>query len=145
MQVNPLTLDDWRDAVSSAKKNTMRGVDGWSTTEMRALPCGWVRPLLSLFDRISRLATWPRQLSVWLLVLLRQSAQQVADWSVLRPISVASLTYRLWSRMHTKRMMIHASSLALPFTTPRLSARAIWGWLAESMSSRSIQVSRWPG
>eukprot|EP00438_Fugacium_kawagutii_P008453 Skav217434 [mRNA] locus=scaffold1729:263093:266058:+ [translate_table: standard] len=114
----------------------MRGIDGWSTLELRALPRAWVQPLLDLFARVVALRQWPRQLAVWLLILLRKTDTVVPTWDLLRPISVASLPYRIWSRMYTKRMMTHAVQLSLPFISPRLSTRALWGWLAETIASR---------
>eukprot|EP00438_Fugacium_kawagutii_P000813 Skav235098 [mRNA] locus=scaffold711:123242:131735:- [translate_table: standard] len=140
-----LDFSDWRQAVNAAKTHTMRGVDGWSAAELKALPEGWVLPLLRLFDAIAAQGHWPRQLSIWLLILLRKTDASVADWSTLRPISVASLTYRVWSRMCTFHMMKHARRLALPFVAPHLSTRSIWGWLAERIACQYRQRSTMSG
>eukprot|EP00438_Fugacium_kawagutii_P004973 Skav222404 [mRNA] locus=scaffold4422:467384:476455:+ [translate_table: standard] len=145
--MDPFVLDfsDWCQAVQAAKTHTMRGVDGWSAAELTALPRGWVLPLLRLFGAIAGQGHWPRQLSVWLLILLRKTDASVADWSALRPISVASLTYRIWSRMCTSHMMRHARRLALPFVAPQLSTRSIWGWLAERIACQYRQRSTMSG
>eukprot|EP00438_Fugacium_kawagutii_P035419 Skav202009 [mRNA] locus=scaffold1829:120856:132547:- [translate_table: standard] len=145
--MEPFTLDfsDWCHAVQAAKTHTMRGVDGWSAVELKALPEGWVLPLLRLFSVIAGQGHWPRQLSIWLLILLRKTDASVADWSALRPISVASLTYRIWSRMCTFHMMRHARPLALPFVAPHISTRSIWGWLAERIACQYRQRSTMSG
>eukprot|EP00438_Fugacium_kawagutii_P016749 Skav228882 [mRNA] locus=scaffold2395:202260:205295:+ [translate_table: standard] len=134
-----LSLDDWKRALLQAKVHTMRGIDGWTTTELRMIPDGYVLPLLELFQAVAEAGQWPRQLSVWLVILLRKSDAAVADWSSLRPISVASLTYRIWSRMCTAHLMRHARTLSLPFVAPHLSARSIWGWLGERIASQYRQ------
>ena len=135
----PLCWDDWVVAVHSAKKKTMRGIDGWSAKELCMLPRDVVELLLKLFDQIATWGHWPVQLTTWLLVLLRKSDCQTPDWSLLRPISVAGLVYRIWSRMQTKRLMIRARSLSTTLVSPALSTKAIWTFLGDLISKRSSQ------
>lgn len=144
MASGPLTLEDWKRAIGAAKTHTMRGVDGWSTTELRHLPDQWVLPLLELFARILQLGSWPRQLSVWLLILLRKSDKTVADWSLLRPISVASLTHRIWSRMYTMRMLTHGPCHCVTFCGSAFERPRHMG-LVVSADSYTLSFRRRPG
>ena len=132
----PLSLCDWRDAVKSAKTRTMRGIDGWTATELRWLPDSVVTLLLLLFDQVRQSREWPKQLTTWLLILLRKSPVPSPDWSLIRPISVAGLIYRIWSRMQTRRLMAHARSLSDMLVSPALSTKAIWTFLADLISHR---------
>ena len=137
----PLCWDDWVSAVRSAKKRTMRGVDGWSAKELCLLPRDVVELLLCLFDQVSRWKSWPVQLTTWLLVLLRKTDNPSPDWSLLRPISVAGLVYRIWSRMQTKRLMVRARHLSNLLVSPVLSTKAIWTFIGDLISKRTTEGS----
>ena len=135
----PLSFEDWQLAVRSAKKKTMRGVDGWTPTELAWLPQSVVELLFSLFEAISTSGSWPVQLTTWLLVLLRKSSVPSPSWALIRPISVAGLVYRIWSRMQTRRFMQHARLLAVPLVSPSLSTRAIWTFVSDLIAKRVSQ------
>ena len=135
----PLCWDDWVQAVHSAKKHIMRGVDGWSAKELCLLPRDVVELLFKLFDQINEWGAWPVQLTTWLLVLLRKTDSPSPDWSLLRPISVAGLVYRIWSRMQTKRLMVRARLLSTTLVSPALSTKAIWVFLGDLISKRSSE------
>ena len=96
----PLSLEDWKFALRSAKSSSMRGVDGWGVKELRLVPHELVWALLNLYGYIEQGGEWPSRLTHWMLIVLRKTDLQPADWTMLRPISVAGLLYSLWSRMH---------------------------------------------
>lgn len=125
------TFKEWQDALASAKTSTMRGVDSWSPKELRRLPETLVRPLLDLFSAIEQGAMWPTQLTTWLVILLRKNSDPVPAWGGIRPISVAGLVYRIWSRIRVKHFLHHVERFAPPLVNPRLSTKAIWCMLAD--------------
>lgn len=61
----PLQLQDWKRALRSARKRTMRGADGWSVQELLWLSDEFTSLLLRIFQRAEQLACWPEQLSTW--------------------------------------------------------------------------------
>ena len=128
--------------MKSAKKRTMRAIDGWTANELRWLPDSVVTLLLLLFDQVRVSRVWPVQLTTWLLILLRKSPVPSPDWSLIRPISVAGLVYRIWSRMQTRRLMIHARSLSDMLVSPALSTKAIWTFLADLIARRISEGSK---
>ena len=136
VQLPPLQWDDWSLALESAKKQTMRGVDGWSVKELSWLPFSVIQLLFQVFDQVMSSRKWPVQLTTWLLVLLRKTPEQSPDWSLLRPISVAGLVYRIWSRIQTRRLMVHARSLSSLLASPALSTKAIWTFISDLVSHR---------
>ncbi len=82
----------------------MCGTDNWSIPELKLLPDVIVEILLGLelFNAIEQTEMqWPTQLSKWLLVVLRKTDSATPDWTLLRPISVAGILYRIWARMRT--------------------------------------------
>ncbi len=129
----PLSLEDWKFALKSAKSSSMRGVDGWGVKELRLVPDELVKVLLNLYGYIEQGGEWPSQLTHWMLIVLRKTDLQPADWTMLRPISVAGLLYRLWSRMRTRQFLRHCHTFKVPLVAPNLSTRAIWYFLADKL------------
>ena len=125
-----IQFEDWKAALSRAKTTSMRGTCGWSVCELRSLPPCVVSPLLRIFKAIEVTATWPRQLQQWLVVLLRKE-EGIPEWNSVRPISVASVVYRVWSKIRTRQMMEICQVHALPTVGPRLSTRSLWGFVAD--------------
>ena len=126
----PLTFGDWSRALSKAKSTSMRGSCGWSVGELRMLPEQAIQPLLRLFRVLEQGGRWPRQLQTWMLVLLRKEAG-IPTWKSVRPISVASVVYRLWARMRTYQLLGICQEKALPTVGPRLSTRSLWGFVSD--------------
>ena len=114
----PLSLEDWKVALRSAKTSSMRGIDGWGVKELRLVPDELVAVLLKLYGYIEQGGKWPAQLTHWMLIVLRKTDVQPADWTMLRPISVAGLLYRLWSRMRTRQFLQHCRMFKVPLVAP---------------------------
>ena len=136
MDFPPLTLEDWKQSLRSAKRRTMRGADGWSVQELLWLPDHITMCLLRIFHHVETCGKWPDQLSTWVLVLLRKTDDPCPAWSAVRPITIAGVTYRLWSRVRTAQFMRHARSIAKPLVAPCLSTRAIWTFLGDLISRK---------
>ena len=136
MQLPPLSLHDWKQSLASAKRRTMRGADGWSVQELLWLPDVITEVLLRILQRVEDTGKWPQQLTTWVLVLLRKTADPCPTWSLVRPITVAGVTYRMWSRVRTAQFMRHARSIAKPLVSPCLSTKAIWTFLGDLISRK---------
>ena len=67
----------------------MRGIDGWDIKELRLVPDCLVELLLKLYGYIEKGGKWPVQFTHWMLIVLRKTDVQPADWTMLRPIAVA--------------------------------------------------------
>ena len=132
----PLCLSDWHRALKSARKRTMRGADGWSVQELSWLSDGFTELLLRLFRAVEALKQWPEQLSTWVLILLRKNDDVCPTWSCIRPITVAGVCYRIWSRVRTAQFMVHAKDIAKPLVSPSLSTRAIWTFLSDLIAQK---------
>ena len=121
--LSPLTFDDWHRAVSRTKHHTMPDVDGFSQADLALLPPPLVQPLLRIFSWVEADGSWPKLLCIWLVVLLRKVPSGPVTWDLIRPISVAGLLYRVWSKMRTAAMVRHAESLA----SETVRSRCLWG------------------
>ena len=129
-RLEDVTFQDWQSALGRAKAASMRGTCGWSVTELRCLPEEAVLPLLRIFTQVERGMPWPKQLQQWLVILLRKE-EGIPEWSSVRPISVASVVYRVWSRIRTRQLLMMLQCSALPTVGPRLSTRSLWGFVAD--------------
>eukprot|EP00438_Fugacium_kawagutii_P015502 Skav201350 [mRNA] locus=scaffold2643:37261:41997:+ [translate_table: standard] len=136
VDLGPLSLEVWEATLGMSNTSTMRGTDAWTIKELRQVPPAFVRLLLELLQACETQATWPRQLTQWLLILLRKNGAKVPSWDLLRPISVAGITYRLWGRMRCRQLLVHANSLRMPLVSPKLSTRALWYFLTDLISTR---------
>ena len=133
----PVSFADWRAALAKAKVATMRGTCGWSVGELRLLPEKAVLPLLRLFATVEKGGCWPKQLQTWLLVLLRKE-EGIPTWKSVRPISVASVVYRIWARIRTSQLLQLCHEQALPTVGPRLSTRSLWGYVADFVAEEEV-------
>eukprot|EP00435_Cladocopium_sp_Y103_P001735 s1756_g1.t1 len=91
---------------------------------------------IPILQQVERCGEWPNQLSTWALVLLRKTSDPCPTWSMVRPITIAGLTYRIWSRVRTAQFMRLACSNAKPLVSPCLSTRAIWTFLSDLISRK---------
>ena len=131
-----VTFGDWKAALGKAKTASMRGTCGWSVSELRRLPEVAVLPLLRIFRAIEKGCAWPKQLQQWLVVLLRKE-EGIPEWNSVRPISVASVVYRIWSRIRTRQLLALCQSFALPTVGPRLSTRSLWGYVVDFVAEEA--------
>eukprot|EP00435_Cladocopium_sp_Y103_P013827 s4592_g3.t1 len=136
MSLPPLCLDDWKRSLQSAKRRTMRGADGWSVQELHWLPDAFSELLIRILRQVEQSGIWPQQLSTWVLVLLRKTNDPFPTWSMVRPIMIAGVVYRIWSRVRTAQFMRHARTIAKPLASPCLSTRAIWTFLGDLISRK---------
>ena len=74
--------------------------------------------------------------------MLRKSNVSDIDWTLLRPISVAGMLYRIWARMRTKQFLAHCSTFKTSLVSPSLSTRGVWCYLADKLDSTYAQGHR---
>ena len=133
----PLTISHWHHALRTSKSSTMCGTDNWCIPDLKLLPDSLASILLDIYNSVETSGiSWPVQLSNWLLVVLRKTDCDTPDWTLLRPISVAGILYRLWARMRTVDCMRHCKSFRTPLVAPNLSTRAIWYFLSDYLDQQ---------
>ena len=137
--LGPLCWEQWSRALKSAKSSSMRGTDSWSVTELKRLPQSVVEVLLSIFNAVEDGNQWPEQLTHWKLIVLRKSGTVDVDWTILRPISVAGMLYRIWARMRTAQFLAHCATFKRPMVSPTLSTRAVWCFIADKIDFEFAQ------
>ena len=100
----PITVDDFRVSIRSAKKWTMRGSDSFTPMELSLLPDAFIQVLLDIYRVIEKTGTWPLQLLKSFVVFLPKEEGDIG-WKGIRPITVAPLIMRLFSRIRARQLI----------------------------------------
>ena len=110
-QLLDLTVDGPALRFMAAKvfTHTSVGADGFRPRELRLLPDEWFDGLAVLFNYIVANDLWPSLLLISNVALIPKSeeAKTAAD---LRPITIFSLLYRLWSSSVSKQIIVTCDS-----------------------------------
>ncbi|CAE8689794.1 unnamed protein product [Polarella glacialis] len=99
------TLDvrDYRRAISKARSHSALGGDQWSVPELRAFPDEEVEVISEIFESLSNEEIpWDDHSLVGIIVMIAKIAKPLGG-SDCRPLTIFSMIYRLWSRMHCAR------------------------------------------
>ena len=105
LQLEPITMQQWRRAVKKLKSTAARGTDGISKADLLYMTDEHTQWLLCLLDRIETgQQHWPKQ---WLTGIIHaiakhDSAHTPGDF---RPIHLFVITYRLWASIRTKQTL----------------------------------------
>eukprot|EP00665_Eupelagonemidae_sp_cell47_P009218 gene9219-8160_t len=103
MKLEPLTAADLRRTLNRMSSQQACGMDGWRVAELKALPDVLLERLADVLNWVETTATWPAALENALVSLIPKGAGgRPLD---LRPISVASVVYRLWAATRCREVM----------------------------------------
>ena len=97
-----------------SKKLSMRGADGWSVVELDKLPRPIFILLRHILDHAESCGAW-RSLLTKTWVVLLPKVEGSLSWKEVRPISIASMLYRLYARIRTRQILNRLPPKVLPF------------------------------
>jgi len=110
MDYTRIEPQDLEKAIQGTKAKSARGSDGFSTMDLRKIPTNLWQLLCDIFHAIEKDgADWPQ---LWMLaktLCLPKVSNPTTPFDV-RPVTILSKTYRLWSRIRGKQIAIHLSS-----------------------------------
>ena len=109
MTVDLTDLELWREAISTLKSKSARGICGWYSDEIKYVLNSDLafQHLVTIFSGITHFPSWLMQTNI-APVMKMEEAKTAAD---IRPITVYPMIYRLWSRTTSRRILkIWASS-----------------------------------
>lgn len=95
-------LQDWMDAIATAKATSSPGVDGFTFQELKLLPKSLIS---SLIKYVGQLDKFPAYLMLARTIPLPKKQQLSAENS--RPITILATLYRLWGRVCGQRCIRH--------------------------------------
>ena len=114
MNYQEISFEEWQEALYCSKKHSMRGADGWSVVELGKLPRPIFTLLRHIFDHAESCGAWPTLLTKTWVVLLPK-VEGSLSWKEVRPISIASMLYRLYARIRTRQILNRLPPKVLPF------------------------------
>ena len=100
----PLDCTVLRREIQKKRARTAKGLDGVSLTDLKHMPDGVLQSYCSFYDHAETRGRWPDQLTVGRVASIAKGPcpASAADF---RPITVLSLGYRLWSSVHSRRLI----------------------------------------
>eukprot|EP00438_Fugacium_kawagutii_P005392 Skav210137 [mRNA] locus=scaffold1493:168850:173052:- [translate_table: standard] len=115
-------LETWKWAVKALNPATARGSCGWSASELQMLPVACIADLKAACDQMIP-SGFPTFLMRARVVALCKKAGSFSP-SDVRPITVLSLIYRLWSKVATRSVFLCWGDLFPPSVTGFLPKRS---------------------
>ena len=109
MPYTPITSAQIKNALQGTKIRSARGGDGFSTMDLRKLPCELHEWLADIFHVCEQGSAWPGR---WMLAkthCLPKGFQPKSPLDI-RPVTVLGKTYRLWSKIRSQQVMAHLGS-----------------------------------
>ena len=105
LQLDPISLTDWRATIIHMKQRAARGLDGFSRDDMKWMDQSHTEWLLHRLNAIELgEQDWPQQLLHATVVWLEKYAGACQP-AGFRPITIFSVIYRLWSSLRTRQML----------------------------------------
>ena len=82
-EFSPISVNDFRVSIRSAKKWTMRGAESFTPAELSFLPDAFIQSLLNIYRVIEETGKWPSQLLKSFVVFLPKEEGDI-DWTTGR-------------------------------------------------------------
>ena len=128
MSFEPITIQQWKQALQSKKRKTASGADGVSRTDLLQMPDKLTQCLLDLINDAEQGLPWPTQAMVGIVAAIAKvpNARGVTQF---RPITVLTLFYRTWATIRAKQCLKELAELtpySLLGNIPRRSAKQLW-------------------
>ena len=127
----------WLDSLRGVKKLTARGADGFSTKDCYLIKGELLTWLIRILKSIENGNPWPKQWVLARVVVLSKGSEPKTPLDV-RPISVLSKFYRLWSRLRSLEVLHHIGGLMPPqvsATSGGVSADLLAAYTADQIES----------
>ena len=103
----------WVDSLRGVKKLTARGADGFSTRDCTLIQGELLSSLLQILQHVESGDRWPQQWVLARVVVLSKGYEPKTPLDI-RPISILSKFYRLWSRLRSLEVLKHIGKLMPP-------------------------------
>ena len=113
MDHQPITANMLQEAIQTTKIKSARGVDGFSTLDLRKLPWSAWDVLAHLLNHIEAGNLWP---DCWMTAktLCLPKSMDSASPLAIRPVTILSKIYRLWARIRGQDIAKHLASQVPP-------------------------------
>ena len=128
----------WRHVVKTIPNKSSRGACSFSKRELLHMPQNLLAVLFSMYAAFESGVTWPTRWAVARVVCLKKGTT-AKDPTDLRPITILSRIYRVWSAYRSSQILQHISKLVPPAiagTCGKTSADALVGLTTMTIDQR---------
>lgn len=100
-------------AIQTTKVRSARGVDGFSTMDLRKLPSCVMNFLALILQHVEQFHVWPVAWTTAKTICLPKTEHAESPFDI-RPVTITAKVYRLWGQVRGKQAAVHLSSLIPP-------------------------------
>ena len=142
IQLPPISVEVWKDALRRYKKRAARGPDAYSHYDLRHMPRAYMQQLLDFLHEIERGSRqWPEQWTIGFVLSLLKPDRSPESVNAFRPIVILSVIYRTWASVRARQLLSALEPLmpsqALGYM-PGREATSLWYQL-EALIELSVQ------
>ena len=99
----PLSGSDLKRTLAR-QKGKAAGPEGWRPEELWSWPAPALDLLAAFLNKVEQGSSWPRALRQWRQVHLSKPGKPAGELGSLRPISIGSAVYRMWSATRIRQL-----------------------------------------
>ena len=110
----PFCPREWNDMMKGVKNRSARGACGFSMLDVKRLPSALLLWLFSLYEAVESGMQWPARLTIARVTMLSKPGEEINKPLGVRPITILSTLYRLWSRYRSLQVLKFLGQIVPP-------------------------------
>ena len=107
-------VDAWRKCIKGVKVKSARGACGFSMKDVQRMPETLMQWLFQIYRAAENGMPWPDRTSLARVVMLAKPGEDNHRPLSVRPITIVSVLYRLWSRYRSLQVIQHLGNIVPP-------------------------------
>jgi hypothetical protein len=100
--------------MKGVKNRSARGACGFSMLDVKRLPSALLLWLFSLYEAVESGMQWPARLTIARVTMLSKPGEEINKPLGVRPITILSTLYRLWSRYRSLQVLKFLGQIVPP-------------------------------
>ena len=101
----PFSIDNWKQMMRGVKCRSARGACGFSMMDVKRMPNVLLEWLFCIYKAVEDGMGWPKRLTLARVAMLAKPGESVNKPLGIRPITILSVLYRLWSRYRSLQVL----------------------------------------
>ena len=131
-------LESWNKMMRGVNLRSARGACGFSMKDLAMLPEVLVTWLFQLYEAVEQGMPWPVRFTLARVVMLAKPGEDCHQPTSVRPITILSSIYRLWSRFRSLQVIQHLGHIVpaqIGGVASRLSADCLMAYICDTLES----------
>eukprot|EP00435_Cladocopium_sp_Y103_P054469 s515_g17.t1 len=128
------STEAWRRCIKGVKTTSARGACAFSMKDMQRMPDHLLQWLFVMYEAFEKDTKWPKKLTLARVTMLAKPGEDCHRPLSVRPITILSVIYRLWSRYRSLQVIQHLGSSVPPQIggiAARLSADCLTAYVCD--------------